>query len=494
MSVRSSQSVTVVFTTRRFDTGAATNADSLPTGTLYVNGTADAATVTVTNITTGRYKAAVTLPTLAVGDVVDLNINATVNSVTDNAVVWRDIKDVLLDSSGKVTDNLQTGDSFARIGSAGAGLTALGDTRIANLDAAMTTRMASYTQPTGFLAATFPGTVASTTNITAGTITTATNVTTVNGLAAAVITAASIAADAITAAKIADGAIDTATFATGTTLPRVTLVDTLTTYTGDTPQTGDSFARIGATGSGLTSLAPSATALSTVQWTNVRATLLDNLDATVSSRSTYAGADTTGTTTLLGRVTGTVALAATALSTVDWTNARATKLDNLDAAISTRASATVAPSWYTTTVDISSSSGTALVIAITAAITSDHGTGSYIRNTEPPSATTISTQVAADLATAHGTGSWQTATGFSTLTTSDIPTTAQIADKLLGRNLAGGSDGGRTVTDALRFLRNRWTRTATTLVVYTEDDTTQAWTSVLTSDSTANPAVESNPA
>jgi hypothetical protein len=74
---------------------------------------------------------------------------------------------------------------------------------LTNLDAAITSRMATYTQPTGFLAATFPGTVASTTNITAGTITTATNVTTVNGLAAGVITAASIAADAITDAKVA---------------------------------------------------------------------------------------------------------------------------------------------------------------------------------------------------------------------------------------------------------------------------------------------------
>lgn len=38
----------------------------------------------------------------------------------------------------------------------------------------------------------------------------------------------------------------------------VVLTDTVTTYTGDTPQTGDSFARIGATGSGLTSLASQA--------------------------------------------------------------------------------------------------------------------------------------------------------------------------------------------------------------------------------------------
>ena len=75
-------------------------------------------------------------------------------------------------------------------------------------------------------------------------------------------------------------------------------VDTLTTYTGDTPQTGDSFVRIGATGSGLTSLAPAATALSTAQWTNTLATNL----------GTLAGHDpgtTIGTSTLTqSQVTG----------------------------------------------------------------------------------------------------------------------------------------------------------------------------------------------
>jgi hypothetical protein len=77
-----------------------------------------------------------------------------------------------------------------------------------NLDAAISSRMATYTQPTGFLAATFPTTVASTTNITAGTITTATNVTTVNGLASGVITAASIATGAIDADALATDAVD----------------------------------------------------------------------------------------------------------------------------------------------------------------------------------------------------------------------------------------------------------------------------------------------
>lgn len=93
---------------------------------------------------------------------------------------------------------------------------------LTNLDAAITSRMATYTQPTGFLAATFPGTVASTTNITAATgivlsgvthtgavIPTVTDVTTVNGLAANVITAAATAADF--GAEIADAVWDEAT-------------------------------------------------------------------------------------------------------------------------------------------------------------------------------------------------------------------------------------------------------------------------------------------
>lgn len=64
---------------------------------------------------------------------------------------------------------------------------------------------------------------------------------------------------------------------TGVTIPAVTTVGTLTTYTGNTPQTGDAYARIGSTGSGLTSLAPSSTALSTGTWTGTRAGYLDNL-------------------------------------------------------------------------------------------------------------------------------------------------------------------------------------------------------------------------
>ncbi len=107
MSVRSAESVTKVFTLRNFSTGAAANATGTPTGTLYVNGISNAASVTVTNITTGVYFAAVTLPTLAAGDLCDLVINATVSGVTDNTIIWSDTKDLVLDSSYRPDTNLE---------------------------------------------------------------------------------------------------------------------------------------------------------------------------------------------------------------------------------------------------------------------------------------------------------------------------------------------------------------------------------------------------
>lgn len=63
--------------------------------------------------------------------------------------------------------------------------------------------------------------------------------------------------------------------------------------------------------------------------------------------------------------------------------------------------------------------------------------------------------------------------------TQAIPTAAQIADTVLGRNLAGGSDGGRTVRDALRASRNKSAISGSTLTVYQEDDATPAWTAAV---------------
>jgi hypothetical protein len=70
------------------------------------------------------------------------------------------------------------------------------------------------------------------------------------------------------------------------TMDHGVLVDTVTTYTGNTPQTGDTYARVGAAGAGLTALGD---------------TRIANLDATISSRTKPA--DTQAAVTLVTTVT-----------------------------------------------------------------------------------------------------------------------------------------------------------------------------------------------
>lgn len=56
---------------------------------------------------------------------------------------------------------------------------------------------------------------------------------------------------------------------------------------------------------------------------------------------------------------------------------------------------------------------------------------------------------------------------------------AAVADKLLGRTRAGGSDGGRTVAQCLAFGRNKWAIAAGVLTVYADDDLTPLYTAAV---------------
>lgn len=80
----------------------------------------------------------------------------------------------------------------------------------------------------------------------------------------------------------------------------------------------------------------------------------------------------------------------------------------------------------------------------------------------------------------------------------DIPTAVQNADALLDRNMATGTDSGsptvRTVRQALRFLRNKWSITAGTLTVTKEDDVTASFTATVTTDAAAVPIIGNDPA
>lgn len=115
--------------------------------------------------------AGVTFPTSVASPT---NITAgTITTVTNltNAATAGDFTSTMKTSIGTAVAASAVASVTGSVGSV-VGLTA------SNLDTTVSSRMATYTQPTGFLAATFPsGTVANTTNITAGTITTATNLT-----------------------------------------------------------------------------------------------------------------------------------------------------------------------------------------------------------------------------------------------------------------------------------------------------------------------------
>ena len=71
----------------------------------------------------------------------------------------------------------------------------------------------------------------------------------------------------------------------------------------------------------------------------------------------------------------------------------------------------------------------------------------------------------------------------------------EIADSILRRDMslvAGAAS--RSTLNALRFLRNKWILLDTVLTVYKEDDSTSAWTSVVTPTSNSSGIIGSDPA
>lgn len=74
--------------------------------------------------------------------------------------------------------------------------------------------------------------------------------------------------------------------------------------------------------------------------------------------------------------------------------------------------------------------------------------------------------------------------------------TTDHADALLGRNIAGGSTGGRTVTQALRPLRNKTSMAADglTFYVHEEDDSTTSWQATVARTASLDPITTVTPA
>jgi hypothetical protein len=99
MTVAAGEVVVKQFTVQTPSTGEATDADSLPTGKLVRNGADTAETVVIANVETGVYTATVTIPSgYAVGDDVEIRIQAVMATVTGKGIIWSDRVDVTIDS------------------------------------------------------------------------------------------------------------------------------------------------------------------------------------------------------------------------------------------------------------------------------------------------------------------------------------------------------------------------------------------------------------
>ena len=107
-----------------------------------------------------------------------------------------------------------------------------------------------------------------------------------------------------------------------------------------------------------------------------------------------------------------------------------------------------------------------------------------------------STAAAANLlADYDGTGYDKANSTIGTVTNIAAAEITAIADAILNRDMSAVSDtNARTLLNAARLLRNKYSVSGSTLTVTKEDDATTAWTSVLTTDATADPVTGSDPA
>jgi hypothetical protein len=207
----------------------------------------------------------------------------------------------------------------------------------------------------------------------------------------------------------------------------VVLVDTLTTYTGNTPQTGDSYAIVNSGTHGNAAI--KAETASILADTNELQTDWANggrLDLILDARASQTSVDDLPTNaelatalTNLDAAVSTRAPAATALSTAQWTNARAGYLDNINNATLAGASFPTDPA------------DQSLVIAATDAITAaiaalNNLDAAGVRAAVGLAAANLDTQLA------------------------DLPTASENATALL--DLAAGVETGLTLRQALRLI------------------------------------------
>jgi hypothetical protein len=344
-------------------------------------------------------------------------------------------------------------------------------------------------------AVTFPGTIASTTNITAAAGCA------VSSIGADVITAASIATDAIGSAEISAAAVSkingivSGTSDSGTTTTMVdaarTEADTdywkgalilftsgtilgqcrlITGFNAATDTITFSPATTQAVGTQTYDIIPAgrvdlALLLGTAVSTPATAGILDvnvkNIDNDAASAS--------GTVTFPN---------ATLASTTNITAAAGCAVSSIGAAVITAASiAADAITDAKVAADVTIASVTGAVGSVTAGVTVAAG---GIANTAFAAGAIDAAAIAADA-----------------ITSSELAQSAaqEIADEILNRDLAGGGSGNtRNVRNALRALRNKVSETGGTLTVTQEDDLTPAWTAAVTRTASTDPITSVDPA
>ncbi len=157
---------------------------------------------------------------------------------------------------------------------------------------------------------------------------------------------------------------------------------------------------------------------------------------------------------------------------------------NLDALVSSR----LASASYTAPLD-AAGTATAVWNAATATYGSAGSYGLLIETNLDAAVSSRSTLDAAGVRSAVGLASANLDTQLDA-----IPTATENADALLNRDMSAVSDtNSRSPLNALRFLRNKWSISGTTLTVTKENDVSSAWVSTVSTDAAAVPVVGSDP-
>lgn len=290
---------------------------------------------------------------------------------------------------------------------------------------------------------TFPAaTLASTSNITGGTITTVTN-----------LTNAPTAGDLTATMK---------TSISGLTIARVTLVDTITSYTGNTPQTNDIglFKTTFFSGSNQyvmwcvddngNAVAPSATALTAAQVWDL-ATSGHTTSGTFGAAAVAAGGSGDPWSTSLPGSYGS----GTAGNIVG---------NMLDVAVGSRMATFTLPTHFST-------------LAI-------DGSGKVTVGTAPDAVLATSQP---NYAPAKA-GDAMTLTSPYDAAKTAAPTATEVATEILTIDWTGVTgEASFSTLNALRFVRGAWSVSGSTLTVKKEDGTTTAYTHTLTTDPSAVP-------